>query len=86
MDAARGAGVGEDQDAVGVALAAPADLHQARRTGPHPRQDQAIDVAQGVGKRVRVVLHASHLVAYDQNVEVSRHERLIAKGRLPSGP
>ncbi|MEW2275625.1 hypothetical protein GA0115256_14418 [Streptomyces sp. DconLS] len=31
-------------------------------------------------KRVRVVLHASHLVVYDRNVEVARHERLIAKG------
>jgi transposase len=33
-----------------------------------------------IGKRIRVVLHASHLVVYDQNVEVARHERLIAKG------
>ncbi|WP_425597516.1 IS21 family transposase [Streptomyces tendae] len=33
-----------------------------------------------IGKRVRVVLHASHLVVYDQKVEVARHERLIAKG------
>ncbi|WP_245240499.1 Mu transposase domain-containing protein [Streptomyces spiramenti] len=33
-----------------------------------------------IGKRVRVILHASHLVVYDQNVEVARHERLIAKG------
>ncbi|MFE4335658.1 hypothetical protein ACFRQM_41620 [Streptomyces sp. NPDC056831] len=33
-----------------------------------------------IGKRVRVVLHASHLVIYDKNVEVARHERLIAKG------
>jgi hypothetical protein len=33
-----------------------------------------------IGRRVRVVLHASHLVIYDQNVEVARHERLIAKG------
>jgi hypothetical protein len=32
-----------------------------------------------IGKRVRVVLHASHLLVYDQNVEVGRHERLIAK-------
>lgn len=32
-----------------------------------------------IGKRVRVVLHASHLVVYDQNVEVARYERLIAK-------
>lgn len=33
-----------------------------------------------IGKRVRVVLHASHLVVYDHNVEVARRERLIAKG------
>ncbi|MFD8260151.1 IS21 family transposase [Streptomyces griseoluteus] len=33
-----------------------------------------------IGKRVRVILHASHLVVYDRNVEVARHERLIAKG------
>lgn len=33
-----------------------------------------------IGKRVRVVLHASHLVVYVKNVEVARHERLIAKG------
>ncbi len=32
-----------------------------------------------IGKRVRVVLHASHLVVYENNVEVARHERLIAK-------
>lgn len=35
-----------------------------------------------IGTRVRVVLHASHLVVYDRNVEVARHERLIAKGGL----
>ncbi|WP_234431319.1 Mu transposase domain-containing protein [Streptomyces sp. NRRL F-5053] len=35
---------------------------------------------QLIGKRVRVVLHVSHLVVYDKNVEVARHERLIAKG------
>ncbi|WP_371540446.1 MULTISPECIES: Mu transposase domain-containing protein [unclassified Streptomyces] len=35
-----------------------------------------------IGKRVRVVLHASHLVVYDQDVEVARHERLIAKGAV----
>jgi hypothetical protein len=35
-----------------------------------------------IGKRVRVVLQASHLVVYDQNVEVARHERLIAKGAV----
>ncbi|MFI9780582.1 Mu transposase domain-containing protein [Streptomyces sp. NPDC051956] len=33
-----------------------------------------------IGKRVRVVLHASHLAVYDTGVEVARHERLIAKG------
>ncbi|WP_220040878.1 IS21 family transposase [Streptomyces sp. NTH33] len=33
-----------------------------------------------IGRRVRVLLHASHLVVYDRNVEVARHERLIAKG------
>lgn len=33
-----------------------------------------------IGKRVRVLLHASHLVVYDRNVEVARHERLITKG------
>ncbi|MFF7359057.1 hypothetical protein ACFZA1_41660 [Streptomyces filipinensis] len=33
-----------------------------------------------IGKRVRVMLHASHLMAYDRNVEAARHERLIAKG------
>ncbi|MEU4047554.1 Mu transposase domain-containing protein [Streptomyces antibioticus] len=33
-----------------------------------------------IGKRVRGVLHTSHLVVYDRNVEVARHERLIAKG------
>jgi hypothetical protein len=33
-----------------------------------------------IGKRVRVVLHASHLMVYDRNAEVARHERLIAKG------
>ncbi|MGW5097291.1 Mu transposase domain-containing protein [Streptomyces nodosus] len=32
-----------------------------------------------IGKKVRVMLHASHLVVYDQNVEVARRERLIAK-------
>lgn len=33
-----------------------------------------------IGKQVRVLLHASHLVIYDRNVEVAWHERLIAKG------
>ncbi|MFI6728645.1 Mu transposase domain-containing protein [Streptomyces atratus] len=35
-----------------------------------------------IGKRVRVVLHASHLVVYGQKVAVARHERLIAKGAI----
>ncbi|MGW7356214.1 hypothetical protein ACWGI0_05945 [Streptomyces sp. NPDC054802] len=37
---------------------------------------------------MRVVPHASHLVIYDRNVEVARHERLIAKGsrRLDPDP
>jgi hypothetical protein len=33
-----------------------------------------------IGRMVRVVLHASELVVYDRQVEVARHERLIAKG------
>ncbi|MDJ0386386.1 hypothetical protein [Streptomyces sp. G-G2] len=33
-----------------------------------------------IGKRVRVVMHDSHLVVYNRNVEVAQHERLIAKG------
>ncbi len=32
-----------------------------------------------IGKQVRVLLHASHLMVYDRNVEVAWHERLIAK-------
>ncbi|MGI5518393.1 Mu transposase domain-containing protein [Streptomyces sp. CA-106131] len=35
-----------------------------------------------IGKRVRVILHASHLAVYDQNVEVARHGWLIAKGTV----
>ncbi|MGW5003494.1 Mu transposase domain-containing protein [Streptomyces hydrogenans] len=38
-----------------------------------------------IGKRVRVILHTSHLVVHDQNVEVARHERLIAKGAVRLG-
>jgi hypothetical protein len=34
-----------------------------------------------IGRRVRVQLHASHLVVYDGRVEVAQHERLIGKGR-----
>lgn len=33
-----------------------------------------------IGRRVRVLLHASHLVVYDGRVEVARHERLPVKG------
>jgi hypothetical protein len=32
-----------------------------------------------IGRRVRVMLHASELVVYDGQTEVARHERLIAK-------
>jgi hypothetical protein len=32
-----------------------------------------------IGRRVRVMLHASHLVVYEGSTEVCRHERLIAK-------
>ncbi|MBC9719727.1 IS21 family transposase [Streptomyces sp. TRM66268-LWL] len=34
-----------------------------------------------IGKRVRVMLHASELVVYDQGVEVARHERLMGKAQ-----
>jgi hypothetical protein len=34
-----------------------------------------------IGRRVRVQLHASHLVVYDGRVEVAWQERLIGKGR-----
>jgi transposase len=33
-----------------------------------------------IGRRVRVLLHASHLVVYDGHAEVARHERLPVKG------
>lgn len=33
-----------------------------------------------IGRRVRIMLHASHLAVYDERGEVCRHERLIAKG------
>ncbi|WP_373297154.1 Mu transposase domain-containing protein [Streptomyces brasiliensis] len=32
-----------------------------------------------IGRRVRVMLHASELVVYDDGVEVARHERLMTK-------
>ncbi|MFE9355220.1 hypothetical protein ACFYPB_13720 [Streptomyces olivaceoviridis] len=40
-----------------------------------------------LGKRVRVVLHASHLVVYERHGKAARHERLIAKAgcRLEPG-
>ncbi|MGA4543436.1 Mu transposase domain-containing protein [Uniformispora flossi] len=34
-----------------------------------------------IGRRVEVLLHASHLVVYDGDVEVARHERLTGKCR-----
>ncbi|NBH10992.1 IS21 family transposase [Amycolatopsis sp. SID8362] len=33
-----------------------------------------------IGRRVRVLLHASELVVFDGRTEVARHERLLAKG------
>jgi len=33
-----------------------------------------------IGRRVRVLLHASELVIYDGRAEVARHERLITRG------
>ncbi|WP_327426050.1 Mu transposase domain-containing protein [Streptomyces sp. NBC_01236] len=30
-----------------------------------------------IGRRVRVMLHTSDLVVYDEGVEVARHERLM---------
>ncbi|GAA2145745.1 Mu transposase domain-containing protein [Actinomadura napierensis] len=33
-----------------------------------------------IGRTVRVLLHASELIVYDGQVEVARHERLLAKG------
>jgi transposase len=35
-----------------------------------------------VGRRVRVLLHASHLVVYDGRAEVARHERLPGKSGM----
>ncbi|MDT0570337.1 hypothetical protein RM704_23185 [Streptomyces sp. DSM 3412] len=41
-----------------------------------------------IGRTARAMLHASELVVYDGQLEVARHERLIAKGqaRLDLGP
>lgn len=40
-----------------------------------------------IGRRVRVMLHASDLVVYDDGVEVARHERLmIIRGASGAGP
>jgi hypothetical protein len=36
--------------------------------------------ARLIGRRVRVLLHASELVVLDGHTEVARHERLLAKG------
>lgn len=35
--------------------------------------------ARLIGRRVRVMLHASELIVYDGREEVARHERLLAK-------
>lgn len=52
VDAAGCAGVVEDQDAVGVAGAAAADLDQADPPGAQERRDQAVGVGQGVAELV----------------------------------
>ncbi|MFJ6493716.1 Mu transposase domain-containing protein [Streptomyces californicus] len=39
-----------------------------------------------IGKRVRVVLHASHLVVYDRNVEVGLAREADRQGRAAAGP
>lgn len=36
--------------------------------------------ARLIGRRVRVLLHASDLVVYDGHAEVARHERVVGKG------
>jgi transposase len=36
--------------------------------------------ARLIGRRVRVLLHASELIVFDGRTEVARHERLLAKG------
>ncbi|WP_425579648.1 Mu transposase domain-containing protein [Streptomyces coacervatus] len=35
-----------------------------------------------LGRRVRVLLHASEVVIYDGRTEVACHERLVAKGAV----
>lgn len=55
----------------------------------HPRVDRYAQVTvrtnrysvpvRLIGRQVRVLLHASHLVVYDGQVEVARHERLPGK-------
>ncbi len=52
VDAARRAGVVEDQDAVGVARAAAADLDQADPPCAQERQDQAVGEGQGIAELV----------------------------------
>ncbi|MFE9328741.1 Mu transposase domain-containing protein [Nocardia sp. NPDC052278] len=37
--------------------------------------------ARLIGRQVRVLLHASFLIVYDDRVEVARHERLVGRGR-----
>jgi transposase len=56
----------------------------------HPRVDRHSQVnirtnrysvpIRVIGRRVKVLLHASHLVVYDGTTEIARHERLPAKG------
>ena len=42
--------------------------------------------ARLIGRRVRVLLHASHLVVYDGNAEVAQHERLPGKSAARLDP
>ncbi|GAA2460431.1 hypothetical protein [Streptomyces macrosporus] len=49
------------------------------RTGYFRRDHFAPMPVRLIGKRVRVVLHAFHRAVYDQDVEITRHEWLIAK-------
>jgi hypothetical protein len=55
----------------------------------HPRVDRYAQITvrnnkysvpvRMIGRPVRVVLHASHLIVYDRQVEIARHERLMGK-------
>ena len=42
--------------------------------------------ARLISRRVRVLLHASHLVVYDGNVEVAQHERMPGKSAARLDP